>query len=174
MPGAILPPYAEPTGPELPRDQVIDSFIDGRRSGFSADLHIEGDTLLADRMFTFGARVGSRSILIRADVPQDLLELKEWLEEHLVSKGLSEIEPDARLGDIAAIQVTGIRGAAWDLWGEDSSVAMGDLERTVLGADGSPEAMTMSFSEQKEDSGIGMTLEELIGERDAGGQDTQE
>ena len=174
MPGAILPPYAEPTGPELPRDQVVDAFVEGRRSGFSAQLHIEGDTLLADRMVTLGARVGSRSLLVRADVPQDLFELKKWLEEYLMSKGLLQIEPDSRLGDIAAIQVTGIRGASWDLWGDDAAGATADLEKAVLGTDATPEAMGLSFSDDKEDSGIGMTLEDLIGERDSGGQDSQE
>lgn len=165
MPGALLPPYAQPSGPELPPEEVIDAFLEGRRSGFSADLHIEGDTLLAQRGFTLGARLGSGSLLVRADIPPGLAGLKRWLEEHLQSKGLAALEPDARLGDVAAIQVTGIRGGVWDLWGIDAENSRQALERAVLGPDASPEGMVVSFSEgAEEDSGIGMTLEDLIGE----------
>lgn len=168
MPGALLPPYAEPTGPELPPEGVIDAFLDGRRSGFSADLHIEGDTLMADRGFAFGARVGNRSLLVRADIPADLVELRHWLEEHLRSRGLRAVEVDSRLGDIAAIQVTGIRGGVWDLWGDDAGMARQDLEKTVLGPDATPEGLSVSFTQgPEEDSGIGMTLEDLIGEVDS-------
>lgn len=164
MPGALLPPYAEPTGPELPREGVLDAFLDGGRSGFSAELHIEGDTLLAERGFAFSARLGDRTLLVRGDTPADLVELKHWLEEHLYSRGLTPLELDARLGDVAAIQITGIRGGVWDLWGVDPDRSRQDLERAVLGTDANPEGMTVSFSGPDEDSGIGMTLEDLIGD----------
>jgi len=155
---------------------VIDAFLDGLRSGFSADLHIEGDTLLAERTFTFGARVGSRSLLIRADIPQDLSALKDTVEAHLRSEGLKAIQPDCPLGDIAAIQVTGIRGGVWDLWGDDPQQAQQDLESSVLGTDGTAEAMNITLVDQTaEDAGIGMTLEELVGKGgDSGGDELKE
>lgn len=161
MPGAILPPFASPSGPELSFEALVESFLQGARTGFSADLHIEGDTLLAQRMFTFGARLASGSVLLRADVPGDLLELKERFEQELRSGGLRAVEPDARLGDVAAIQVTGIRGAAWDLWGQDPSEAHKAMERVVLGDDG----IAIDLVEGPvEDTGVGMTLEDLLGE----------
>lgn len=167
MPGALLPPYAEPVGPELPPEGVADAFLEGRRSGFSADLHIEGDTLLAQRGIAFAARLGDRSFLVRADVPPNLVELRQWLEEHLRSRALALLEPDCRLGDIAAIQVTGIRGAVWDLWGAEAEQALQDLKKAVLGPDASPAETSVTFSgSDQEDSGIGMTLEDLIGESD--------
>lgn len=165
MPGALLPPYADPSGPELPPDALVDGFLEGSRSGFSADLHIEGDTLLAQRGFALGARLGSRMMLVRVDIPEDVVRRKSWLEEHLLSRGLAVLEPDARLGDVAAIQVTGIRGGVWDLWGVDAAEARQALEQAVLGPDASPAAMRVTFSEGPEiDSGVGMTLEDLIGE----------
>lgn len=122
---------------------------------------------MAERGFAFGARVGNRSLLVRADIPASLVELKQWLEEHLRSRGLEALELDSRLGDIAAIQVTGIRGGVWDLWGDNPDTARQDLEKAVLGPDARPEDLTVTFSNSsEEDTGIGMTLEDLIGEMD--------
>lgn len=168
MPGALLPPYAEPSGPELPPGELLDGFLEGARTGFSADLHIEGDSLLAQRSFTLGARVGPHSLLVRVDIPSNVVELKHWLEEHLRSRGLAALEPDALLGDVAAIQITGIRGGVWDLWGTDPDLSRQNLEAAVLGSDISPEGMGVTFTDvAEEDSGIGMTLEDLIGESNA-------
>ncbi|MGH2809505.1 MAG: hypothetical protein ACRDIA_01345 [Actinomycetota bacterium] len=140
---------------------LVEAFLGGGRTGFSAELHIESDTLLAQRSFVIGARLGPDAFLVRSDVPQDILELKDRFEQQLRSTGFADVEPEARLGDIAAIQVTGIRGAFWDLWGKDASKAHRALERAVLGDDGGSLEMVHG---PVEDTGVGMTLEDLLGE----------
>jgi hypothetical protein len=163
LPGAILPPYASPTGPELSREEVFDAFMEGARTGHSQELHIEDAMLLAERMVPFGVRLGRQSLLVRADLPADLMELKEAVEAHLRSRGLRPLEPDARLGDIAALQVTGIRGGVWDLWGNEPGDARRDLERAAVGGD-TIALEAAAASGGIDDSAIGMTLEDLLGE----------
>lgn len=172
MPGVVLPPYASPTGPELSREKLIGAFLDGARTGFSADLHIEDQMLLAERMIPLGVRVGRRSLLLRADVAPPMADLKRAVEEYLQAKGLRLLDADTRLGDIAAIQTIGVRGAAWDLWGEDRAEADRDLEKAALGEDA---AMVDTSSSGPGDAGIGMTLEELLGDdRHSGERDDRE
>ena len=159
MPGAVLPPYGSPSGPELSLEGVVDAVLEVGRTGFSEELHIEDEMLLADRMVTVGVRLGSRALLLRGDVPPGVDQTKEGIEGLLGARGLSKLEPDARLGDIAAIQITGIRGAVWDLWGEDAEQARRDLERAAVGG----ETLALQLTEGPgHDWGAGMTLDELL------------
>ena len=140
-------------------EAVIDAFVDGARSGFSDDIHIEDDMLLAERMIPFGVRLGPSSLLLREDVPSTVSTMRAAVEKHLETRSFTKLEPDARLGDIAAIQVTGIRGGVWDLWGQDPDVARQDLERAARGDDGIPLEFTDAAGQ---DLGTGMTLDELL------------
>ncbi len=167
MPGAVLPPYGSPSGPELSLDGVIDAFLEGARSGFSEKVHIEDDMLLADRMVAVGVRLGPRSVLIRDDIPLEVTKTREAVEALLTDRGLTKLEPDARLGDVAAIQVTGVRGGVWDLWGDDAERARRDLERAAVGGDN----VALQFSEGPgHDWGAGMTLDELLDDLNRGDQ----
>ena len=159
MPGAVRPPYGSPSGPELSLEGVVDAFLEGARSGFSEQTHIEEEMLLADRMVTLGVRLGARSLLVRDDIPPSISSTRQAVENVLEQRGLSKIEPDARLGDVAAIQVTGVRGGVWDLWGEDAGQARRDLERAAVGG----ETVALQLTEGPgHDWGAGMTLDELL------------
>lgn len=161
MPGVVLPPFAAPTGPELSREKLLDAWLEGARTGFSAELHIEDRVLLVDRSVPFGGRLGLRSVLIRTHMPGGLGEIKTAVEDHLRARGLECLEPEARLAEIAGIQVTGVRGALWDLWGDDRARAQEDLQRAALGDD--ILAVQESSIGTAGDAGVGMTLDELLG-----------
>ena len=158
MPGSVLPPYGEPTGPRLALEDLIDTFLSGARTGSSEEAHIEDAQLLAHRMTVLAVRIAPRVLLVRDRVP-DADGEKAALEKFLTHRGLHNVEPDARLGDIAAIQTTDIRGLVWDLWGEDPATAHRELERAVLADD------AVAFgSEIPSAQGVGMTLDELLGD----------
>lgn len=159
MPPEILPPAADPEGPELAFAALVDSFLAGARAGYSEALHIEDELLLLDRMIPLAVRLGGRSLLVRADVRGGSVETKRRLEEHLRAEALRLIEAEAALGDIAAIQKTGIRGGVWDLWGEDDESALDALRRAAAGDD------PLAF-EAIGDLAPGMTLDELLKELD--------
>lgn len=162
MPGALLPPFAEPTGPKVSLRDLIGSFLDGTATGFSDEAHIETNQLLLERMVSAAVRLSQDSVLLRRDLPPDLAGCANALESHLRSNGLDLVDPDTRLGDIAAIQTIGIRGGSWDLWGRDASTARRDLERVVMGDDPS-----LSIAEAPTaDGAVGMTLDDLFGEED--------
>ncbi|MFN2388214.1 MAG: hypothetical protein ABR575_01205 [Actinomycetota bacterium] len=116
--------------------------------------------MLLGRMGLLGVRLGSRSLLLRCDVDPALAHVKGRVETLLHDRGLDLVEPDARLGDIAAIQVAGIRGAMWDLWGDDRGRAVDDLNRAALGDDADPGAAPGPTS----DLAPGMSLDDLLDE----------
>lgn len=156
----MLPPYGEPTGPRLPLPELIDAFVSGARSGSSEEAHIEDAQLLAERMTVVAVRVCPRVLLVRVDIPHTAAREKTSLEDHLTANGFRNVEPDARLGDIAAIQIAGIRGGVWDLWGEDAAAAHRELERAVLADD----FAAFGGGTPAPAEGVGMTLDELLGE----------
>jgi hypothetical protein len=155
----MLPSHADAWGPELSLEETIHAFLDGARSGFCDEVHIQEDMMLAARMIPLAVRVGFRSLLIRATVVPAVAKTKRAVEKHLGRHGLIKVEPDARLGDTAALQATGVRGGVWDLWGDDPAQARRDLERAAVGDDVGALQLTAGFGE---DSGPGMTLEELF------------
>lgn len=112
--------------------------------------------LLLSRMTVFGVRLENRCLLLRRDVPADLVETKKRVEAHLRGSGLELVQAEADLGDVAAIQIAGIRGGTWDLWGDDATSAHEALKVAVLGDDGPLEMGPVG------DMAPGMTLEDLL------------
>ncbi|MGI8407375.1 MAG: hypothetical protein ACR2L3_02565 [Actinomycetota bacterium] len=139
---------------------MIHTFLGGGNAGFSADAHIEENMLLLDRMSVIGVRLAKRCLLLRSDIRDDLTVMKARIAELLRADGLHLIESQADLGDIAAIQIAGIRGGSWDLWGDDGASGTDALKRAVLGDDGPIGGLNGPMS----DMGPGMTLEDLLGE----------
>lgn len=160
MAGVVQPPYGSPTGPELSFQEVVSAFLEGRRHGFCPELHIEDDMLLAERMVPCGVRIGTSSLLLRVDVPPSAGPILRAVAEHLRESGLEVVDPDADLGDVAAIQVTGVRGGCWDLWGDIADAAREALRRAALGG----EEIGLDMEETRPDAAPGMTLEELLGD----------
>ncbi len=154
----MLPPYARPLGPELPLPELLESFLAGADDGFSAEAHVEGPQLLVARMIPVAVRLGPRSLLVRADTPEEAVATKAAIEFLLASSGLRKVEPKAALGDVAAIQITAVRGGEWDLWGEEAGPAHRDLERAVLGDD----EHALTEPAHSADQAVGMNLEDLL------------
>ncbi|MBA2726468.1 MAG: hypothetical protein H0U53_10800 [Actinobacteria bacterium] len=146
---------------------MIHTFLGGGNAGFSADAHIEENVLLLDRMSVIGVRLAQRCLLLRSDIRDDLTAMKARIAELLRADGLNLIESQADLGDIAAIQIAGIRGGSWDLWGDDGTSSTDALKRAVLGDDGPIGRLNGPTS----DMGPGMTLEDLLGELTEGTTD---
>lgn len=146
---------------------MIHAFVGGEDAGFSAETHIEENMLLLERMSVIGVRLSERCLLLRSDIRDELIVMKAGIEGILDRMGLHLICPGADLGDIAAIQIAGIRGGSWDLWGEDGPSADDALKRAVLGDDGPIGLGNGPMS----DMGPGMTLEDLLGELSDGKTD---
>lgn len=112
-------------------------------------------------MVLVAIRLGDDSLLLRNEDPTAPSLPRARLEKALQARGLTLIERQTALGDIAAIQTAGIRGAWWDLWGADPQEALLHLQRAVLGDDAAPAAMAGPLH----DLAAGMTLEQLWGQR---------
>ncbi len=77
-----LPPYFEPRGPEGDDAAVIRAFLAAESTApHSERLHVEGDVLRADRDAPAALRIGSRTVLVRTDLPDDLVPLRRTIEE---------------------------------------------------------------------------------------------
>lgn len=151
MAGAVLPPYGEPEGPELESGELIEAFLCGAQRGFSQDLHVEDDVLLADRSVHLAVRLAPGVLLLRSDAAREQITT---LENALAAAGARRIETDSAFGAIAALQITGLRGASWDLWGDDELGALEAVRKKAAGDD--PIAAVAG------DLAPGMTLEDLI------------
>jgi hypothetical protein len=102
--------------------------------------------------------LGVNTVLLRNEDETAPSLPNERMQKTLREHGLSMIDEQTALGDIAAIQTAGIRGAWWDLWGADQQQALAHLQRTVLGDDAAPATMTGPM----DDLAAGMTLEQLL------------
>lgn len=142
-------------------EEVVDIFLRGRGAGFCDQLHIEDDFLFLDRMVLVAIRLAGDSVLVRNEDETAPSLPHERIEKLLQAGGLSLIDRQTALGDIAAIQTAGIRGAWWDLWGADPQEALLQLQRAVLGDDAAPTTMAGPL----DDLAAGMTLDQLLDTR---------
>jgi hypothetical protein len=129
----ILPPHAGPTGPLNDDDTVVRSFAHGWYEGHSARFHVEGDALWVDRADTAALRVGPTTILVRIDLPDDLLSARPVVEQVLAAEGLTCLDSDTLLAAPVAIQLLGVRLSSWDLWGDDIDEAFLRLRAAAVG-----------------------------------------
>ncbi len=141
-------------------DEVVLAFLDGGGPTFSNELHIEDNLLFVDRMSLFAVRIGDEALLVRRDVDTSGEDLKGSVEDLLREQGLRLLEADTRLGDVVAIQMAGIRGGSWDLWGRAPERAAAELHAAVLGDD----TLAAHASGPLGDLGPGLSLEEILGE----------
>lgn len=151
MAAAVLPPYGAPEGPKLGTDELVAAFLSGAGRGFSEHLHVEGDALLSERSMHVAVRLAPGVVLLRNDVPR---AARTAVERVLEAAGARRVESDSAFGAIAALQVTGLRGASWDLWGEDDAAALEAVRKGAAGDDPIPAVAS--------DLAPGMTLEDLI------------
>ncbi len=139
------PPYIEPTGPRGDDDAVVRAFLAGDIAPHSERLHVEGPVLLGDRDVPVALRLspadggeggGGRTVLVRIDLPDDLLGVREAVEAVLASEGLTMLDHDTQLGIAVGLQMVGLRLSSWDLWGADIDDAFADLRAAAVGGTG--------------------------------------
>jgi hypothetical protein len=130
-----LPPYIEPRGPLGDDDEVVRAFARSELAPYSGRFHVEGPTLLANRDVPAAMRIGPRTILVRVDLPDNLLEVKPLIEGVLAAEGLTLLDTDTMLGVAVAVQRVGLRLSSWDLWGADIDEAFADLRTSAAGGE---------------------------------------
>ncbi len=132
-----LPPYFEPRGPAGDDAEVVRAFLAAESTApHSERLHVEGDVLRADRDAPAALRIGRRTILVRTDLPDDMVPLREKIEEVLAGEGLSLQDEDTQLALPVATMMVAARLSTWDLWGADIDEAFADLRLAAVGGQG--------------------------------------
>ena len=130
-----LPPYAEPTGPLGDDDDVVRAFIRAERAPHSALLHVEGPVLRAHRDVGVALRIGADTVLLRADLYDDLAPVRETIQRVLTEEGLVLQDEETPLGLPVGTQMLSNRLSTWDLWGRDIDQAFADLRSAAVGGD---------------------------------------
>lgn len=128
-----LPPYGEPPGPRVDDAEVLLGFARGRAVGHSEVFHVEGNALVAGGDVAAGLRVAAGAVLVRVDLPEDLVGHKASVEMALAAEGLTLLDEETLLAAPAAVQVLGLRGSTWDLWGTDLDEAFAALRAVAVG-----------------------------------------
>lgn len=155
---------------EAPRfdsdDAAIDAFLAGGDYGIAPGLQIEGQSLAArvglPPYWAVLARMEPGTYLLRADPPPSEEEAgaHRRVRAALVAAGLQQVQLDQPMFTrVAGMIVVGARIADWELWAADHEAARDCLQRTLMG---DPAAEPLASA----DAGPGMTLDELLGERD--------
>ena len=133
MTDGLLPPYGQPSGPPADDGAVLQAFARGEQAGHSSQFHVEGPTLVASWDVAAAIRIGDRTVLVRVDLPPNLLPVKESVERVLAAEGMSLLDPETLLAAPVAVQVLGLRFSTFDLWGADLDEAFADLRAAAQG-----------------------------------------
>lgn len=133
MPEGPFPPFVEPTGPARDDADVVAAYARDEPAGHSARFHVERPTLIVGRDVAAAIRVGPRTVLVRDDLPDDLVAAKADVEEALFAAGMTRFDEETLLATPVALQLLGIRLSTWDLWGADIDEAFADLRAACLG-----------------------------------------
>jgi hypothetical protein len=138
MDDQLLPPYVQPTGPLHDDETVVRSFARGVYAGHSPRFHVEGDALMVDRLDAAALRLGPTTMLVRIDLPDDLMTAKPVVEDLIATEGFRCLDRDSLLAAAVAIQVLGLRLSSWDLWGTDIDEAFLRLRVAAVGDEWNP------------------------------------
>jgi hypothetical protein len=129
----MVPPFIEPTGPAVDDATVLTAFAAGDlAAGHSPRFHVERPTLVVGRNVAAAVRVGPRTVLVRRDLPDDLMASKVDVEAALGGAGMACFDEDTLLATPVALQLLGIRLSSWDLWGDDIDDAFADLRAACV------------------------------------------
>lgn len=128
------PPYGAAPGPLVDDDAVLAAYANnGGEVGHSSLLHVEGASLLADGDVAVGLWIAENVVLVRVDLPEDLLHVGAALAHALEAAGLQRLDEQSLLAGPVALQVLGFRLSTWDLWGADLEIAFEALRRAAVG-----------------------------------------
>ncbi len=138
MAEGLMPPFVDPEGTPGSDAQALAAFINSLDTCYSPRFHVEGPVLVADRVTAAALRVAARTILVRTDPPDDLLEARLELEQALTAAGYEKHDEETLWATPVALQILGLRASSWDLWGQDLEVAFDDLRQAAMGDDDAP------------------------------------
>lgn len=136
MSGGLLPPYGEPSGTLGDDSSVLEDFLNpeqAKADHHSALFHIEGKVLMAQADMACAIRMGPTSVLLRLDLPDDLLQVLPTVEAAMTGAGMIKLDDETKLGPAVAIQLLGLRLSTWDLWGTDIDRAFDELRTAATG-----------------------------------------
>ena len=138
------PPYVDPTGPRADDDAVVRAFLRADIAPHSERLHVEGPVLLGDRDVALALRLPptggeaalARAVLLRLDLPEELVPVRQAVEAVLDAEGMSLLDNDNQLAIAVGVQLVAARMSSWDLWGADIDDAFADLRAAAVGGTG--------------------------------------
>lgn len=132
MTEGLSPPYIEPTGPCRDDAEVLHAFARNEPPGYSVRLHVERPVLFVERCHELALRIGSDTVLVRVDHPDECTTAKEALENALLAEGNACLDEHTLLGLPAAFHLVGLRLSEWDLWGQNLEEAFADLRKAAV------------------------------------------
>jgi hypothetical protein len=134
MADGLLPPYGEPVGDRADDARVLEVYINNEPAlVHSAQLHLEGATLMQGGDLAVALRIAPRTFLLRRDLPTDAEVAEKALKVALGAAGMTCLDEESPLAAAVAIQVLGLRMASWDLWGADIDEAFLELRTAAAG-----------------------------------------
>jgi hypothetical protein len=113
----------------------VRAFARNELAPYSSRFHVEGPVLMANRDVPIVLRIGPRTMLVHAELPADLVEARELVEEVLTEEGLRLQDEQTLYGVPVGVQMVGIRYSSWDLWGADMEQAFTDLRVAASGGE---------------------------------------
>ena len=134
MTGGLLPPFGEPAGTRVDDAAVLTAYVrDEPAAVWSSQFHIEGMTLVTGGDRALALRIGRRTFLVRADLPDEFGPARQAFQDRLAAEGIEFLDGETLLAAPVAIQVLGSRSSFWDLWGADIDEAFADLRSAAAG-----------------------------------------
>lgn len=131
----VRPPFGEAPGPLTADVEVVGRFIRAEPCGHSRRLYAEGPLLIADGDQTVAIRVADGVVLVRIDVPDDIVKHRCVVETLLGEAGLALLDEETLWGVPVALQLAGLRLSTWDLWGTDIDLAFSAVRAVAVGDD---------------------------------------
>lgn len=104
---------------ETSDEDAVLRFVRGEPTPGSAELSVADGVLLAGGRIAVALRPGPGVVFVRADLPAELVPLRDTVERALDTEGLGNLDRNSTLADAPARDRIGITAARWDLWGHD-------------------------------------------------------
>jgi len=129
-----LPLYSEgAAGPAKEDEAVLAAFAAGLPSERSASFSIEGPVLMVDGDVPAALRLDPRSVLLRQDLPEDVMWAKDKVAGAVEGAGYLLCDENTLFATPVAIQALALTYSEWDLWGQDLDEAFEALRVAALG-----------------------------------------
>lgn len=129
-----LPLYSGGNDEPPQEDQaVLAAFASCQPRGRSPSFAIEGPVLMVDGDVPAALRLDRRTVLLRGDLPDDVMWARPVVAEVFRSAGYQLFDENTLFAMPVAIQVLGLTYSEFDLWGLDMDEAFAALRVAALG-----------------------------------------